>query len=107
MVRGLGHVVENAALDKRVYARFAEEDERCPIIIAAGIARDLPQLLQLPLGRADDVASAGLPQPTLAKSFSSTGCRSPSNPYDGGAGAEAARAEARRVVERGIRTLRP
>ena len=38
------HVVEDAALDKRVYARVAEQDKRCTIIIAACIARDLPSL---------------------------------------------------------------
>src|SRR5215471_15277504 len=38
------HVVEDAALDKRVYARVAEQDQRCTIIIAARIARDLPSL---------------------------------------------------------------
>src|SRR5262245_17569077 len=38
------HVVEDAALDKRVYARVAEQDQRCTIIIAACIARDLPSL---------------------------------------------------------------
>src|SRR5262249_12716269 len=38
------HVVEDAALDKRVYARVAEQDQRCTIIRAARIARDLPSL---------------------------------------------------------------
>src|SRR5262249_25746284 len=38
------HVVEDAALDKHVYARVAEQDQRCTIIIAARIARDLPSL---------------------------------------------------------------
>src|SRR6516164_6971954 len=38
------HVVEDAALDKRVYAQVAEQDQRCTIIIAARIARDLPSL---------------------------------------------------------------
>src|SRR6516164_8628556 len=38
------HVVEDAALDKHVYARVAEQDQRCTIIIAALIARDLPSL---------------------------------------------------------------
>ena len=38
------HVVEDAALDKRVYARVAEQDQRCTIIIAVRIARDLPSL---------------------------------------------------------------
>src|SRR6516225_6398537 len=38
------HIVEDAALDKRVYAQVAEQDQRCTIIIAARIARDLPSL---------------------------------------------------------------
>ena len=40
--RSARHVVKDAALDKRVYARVAEQDQRCTIIIAAGITRDLP-----------------------------------------------------------------
>src|SRR5262249_61863521 len=43
-LRSLDDVVEDAALDKRVYARVAEQDQRCTIIIAARIARDLPSL---------------------------------------------------------------
>ena len=42
--RNARHVVEDAALDKRVYARVAEQDQRCAIIIAARITRDLPSL---------------------------------------------------------------
>jgi hypothetical protein len=38
------HVVEDAALDERVYARVAEQDQRGTIIIAARIPRDLPSL---------------------------------------------------------------
>ena len=38
------YVVEDAALDKHVYARVAEQDQRCTISIAARIARDLPSL---------------------------------------------------------------
>jgi hypothetical protein len=38
------HIVEDAALDKRVYARVAEQDQRRTIIITARIARDLPSL---------------------------------------------------------------
>ena len=42
--RNARHVVEDAALDKRVYARVAEQDQRCAIIIGARITRDLPSL---------------------------------------------------------------
>jgi hypothetical protein len=38
------HVIENAALDKRVYPGVAEWDQRRTIVIAARIARDLPSL---------------------------------------------------------------
>src|SRR5262249_16949851 len=38
------HVVEDAALDKRVYARVAEQDQRCTIILAAPLPPDLPSL---------------------------------------------------------------
>src|SRR5215469_5435176 len=38
------HIVEDAALDKRVYAGVTEQDQRRTIIIAARIARDLPSL---------------------------------------------------------------
>src|SRR6516225_12454419 len=38
------HIVEDGALNKRVYARVAEQDQRRTIIIAARIARDLPSL---------------------------------------------------------------
>jgi hypothetical protein len=38
------HIVEDAALDKRVYARVTEQDQRRTIIITARIARDLPSL---------------------------------------------------------------
>jgi hypothetical protein len=38
------HIVEDAALDKRVYARVTEQDQRRTIIIAARIACDLPSL---------------------------------------------------------------
>src|SRR5262249_14933125 len=38
------YVVEDAALDKRVYARVAEQDQRSTIIVAARIAHDLPSL---------------------------------------------------------------
>jgi len=41
------HVVEDAALDKRVYAGVTEQDQRRTIIIAARIARDLPSLRAL------------------------------------------------------------
>ena len=44
--RNARHVVEDAALDKRVYARVAEQDQRCTIIVAARIARDLPPLCE-------------------------------------------------------------
>jgi hypothetical protein len=40
-------IVEDAALDKRVYARVAEQDQRRTIIITARIARDLPSLREL------------------------------------------------------------
>src|SRR5205814_1038928 len=36
------HIVEDAALNKRVYARVAEQHQRRTIIIATRIARDLP-----------------------------------------------------------------
>jgi hypothetical protein len=39
--RNARHVVDDAALNKRVYARVAEQDQRCAIIIAARITRDL------------------------------------------------------------------
>jgi hypothetical protein len=42
--RSARHVVGGAALDKRVYARVAKQDQRCTIIMAAHIARDLPSL---------------------------------------------------------------
>jgi hypothetical protein len=42
--RNARHIVEDAALDKRVYARVAEQDQRRTIIITARIARDLPSL---------------------------------------------------------------
>jgi hypothetical protein len=42
--RSARHIVEDAALDKRVYARVAEQDQRRTIIITARIARDLPSL---------------------------------------------------------------
>src|SRR5215470_4588295 len=38
------HIVEDAALDKRVYAGVTEQDQRRTIIIAARIARDFPSL---------------------------------------------------------------
>src|ERR1700722_17778839 len=38
------YVVKDATLDKRVYSRVAEQDQRGTIIIAARIARDLPPL---------------------------------------------------------------
>jgi hypothetical protein len=42
--RNARHIVEDAALDKRVCARVAEQDQRRTIIITARIARDLPSL---------------------------------------------------------------
>src|SRR5262249_32039523 len=45
------HVVEDAALDKRVFARVAEQDQRRTIVIAARIARDLPSLREQLLDR--------------------------------------------------------
>jgi hypothetical protein len=42
--RNARHIEEDAALDKRVYARVAEQDQRRTIIITARIARDLPSL---------------------------------------------------------------
>jgi hypothetical protein len=42
--RSACHVVKDAALDKLFFARVAEEDQRCTIIIAARIARDFPSL---------------------------------------------------------------
>jgi hypothetical protein len=42
--RSARHVVEDAAPDKRVYTRVAEQDQRCTIIIAARIARELLSL---------------------------------------------------------------
>ena len=38
------HIEEDATLDKRVYARVAEQDQRRTIIITARIACDLPSL---------------------------------------------------------------
>jgi hypothetical protein len=33
--RAARHVVENAALDKRIHARMAEQNERRPVVVAA------------------------------------------------------------------------
>ena len=52
------YVVKDATLDKRVYSRMAEQDQRGTIIIAARIARDLP-----PLPRAVGRSSAACPMP--------------------------------------------
>jgi hypothetical protein len=38
------HVVENAALDKRIHALVAEQNERGAVVVAARIAGDLPPL---------------------------------------------------------------
>jgi hypothetical protein len=40
------HVVQRAALHQCVDARFAEQDERSPIVIAARITGDLPALFE-------------------------------------------------------------
>jgi hypothetical protein len=42
--RNARHIVEDPALDKGVYARVTEQDQRRTIIITARVARDLPSL---------------------------------------------------------------
>jgi hypothetical protein len=42
--RSARHIVEGAALDKRVYARVTEQDQRRTIVKAARISGDLPSL---------------------------------------------------------------
>ena len=47
------HIVENAALDKRIHARVAEQHERGAIVVAARIAGDLPALHEQLIDRHD------------------------------------------------------
>ena len=42
--RSARHIVEGATLDKRVYARVTEQDQRRTIIKAARVSGDLPSL---------------------------------------------------------------
>ena len=49
--RSARHIVEGAALDKRVYARVTEQDQRRTIIKAARISGDLPSLREQLLDR--------------------------------------------------------
>ena len=55
------HVVKNAALDERVHARVAEQDERRAIVVAARVARDLPPLREQLADRQRRLSAAATP----------------------------------------------